>query len=135
MRNVIKTDKRKSKDQLDIPSAKRPKAKEDLLLRRYPSTDELHGQVDEETAAQHCKLMNTEAGKTKPRNQIILPLMKVTYVTRSLYIRTEASSVKEILGTYAALKLPSVVSMHIFCCRLLCDRILYNRWSKRWISS
>lgn len=114
VRNVIKADKRKRKDQLDTPSGKRPKVKEDLLLRRYPATSELHGQVDQETATQRCKLMNTEAAKTKPRNQIILPLMKVTYVTRSLYIRTEASSVQEILGTYAALKLPSVVSVQIF---------------------
>ena len=91
MRNVQKADKRKNKDQNDLPNAKRPKTKEDLLLRRYPQTTELNGQVDEETAAQHCKLMNEEAAKHKPRNQIILPLMKVTYVTRSLYIRTEAS--------------------------------------------
>ena len=105
--NVIQTNKRKSKDQLDIPSAKRHKGKEDSLLRRYLSTVELHDQVNEDTAAQHCKLMNTEAAKNKPRNQIILPLMKVTYVTQSLYIRTEASSVKEILETYAALKLLS----------------------------
>ena len=57
--NVIKTDKRKSKD-LDIPNAKRHKSKEDVLLRRYPSTVELQCQEDKETAAEHCKLMNTE---------------------------------------------------------------------------
>lgn len=52
--NVIQTDKRKSKDQLDIPSVKRHKGKEDSPLRMYPSTVELHDQVDEDTAAQHC---------------------------------------------------------------------------------
>ena len=79
VQNVVKSDKRKNKDQLDIPNAKRPKMKEDVLLRRYPSTAEPHGQVDEETAAEHCKLMNKEAVKPNPRiMQIILPLMKVT---------------------------------------------------------
>ena len=50
----------------------------------------------------------------RPRiHQIILPLMKITYATRSLFIRTEASSVQEILETYTTLKLPSVVSNDI----------------------
>ena len=85
-----------------------------MLLRRYPPTVELHDQVDEKTAAQHCKLMKMEATKTKLRiHQIILPLMKITYATRSLFIRTQASSVQEIVETYTALKLPSVVSVHI----------------------
>lgn len=112
VRNMIKADKRKSRD-LVIPNAKRYKSKEDLLLRRYPSAvAELQGQVNKETAEEHCKLMNAEAAKKRPRCSIIRPLMKVTYVTRSLYIQTEANSVKEILETYAALELPSVVSMH-----------------------
>ena len=50
VQNVVKVDIKKNKNQLDLPSGKRPKRTEDVLLRRYPPTVELYGQVDEETA-------------------------------------------------------------------------------------
>ena len=48
--------------------------------------------------------------KTKPRDSVLLPLMKSTYHTRRLYIRDGANSARDILEKYKALSRPAMVS-------------------------
>jgi len=80
IRNIIKTDKKKSKeveDNEEMPTLKRShKAKADELSRRYPVTmTAAQLATDYETLQQHCK---EELTKSKPRDRMLLPLMKST---------------------------------------------------------
>lgn len=110
-KNVAKGDKKRkgSPEGLEQSAAKRGKV--DKLIRRYPiavSSDI----VDPETMEQHLKAMQEEMEKSKPRDRILLPLMKATFQNRLLYIRKDATSVKEIIEKYPCFKFPSIVSWH-----------------------
>ena len=54
--------------------------------------------------------MQEEMEKTKPRDRILLLLMNATFQNRLLYIRNDATSVKEIIEKYPCFKSPSIVS-------------------------
>jgi len=80
VRNVIKLDRKKTKATLQEEEGmpKRSRTKSDSLLRRYPS---VLGQdlADEETLQQHLKAIHNEMEKSKPRERVLLPLMKSTF--------------------------------------------------------
>ena len=48
--------------------------------------------------------------KAKPRDSLLLPLMKSTYHDRRIFIQNDAATVSEILDSYPALRRPAVVS-------------------------
>ena len=56
-------------------------------------------------------MIDTELGKAKPRESVLLPLMKSTYGERRIFILNEATSVAIILTNYPALSCPAIVSL------------------------
>ena len=118
IRNLIKADRKKSKGSPDehqvLPAPKRNKGTVDTLLRRYPvKSYHSDGSEDKETLDQHFMAISEEMKKAKPRDRIILPLMKTTFSTRWLFVTKDAASAKELLEKYPCLKLPIVVSVCI----------------------
>ena len=109
---MIKLDRKKTKavQQQEEGMPKRSRTKADSLLRRYPPalSQEL---IDEETLQQHLKAIDNEIEKNKPRERVLLPLMKSTFACRCLFVRKDASNVVEILEQYPSLKIPSIVSL------------------------
>ncbi len=82
------------------------------LLRRYPVRGE--GTVppteDPASLALHKKAIGDELAKSNPRDSVLLPLLKLTYTERRMYIQEAATSVSEILTENKALSRPAVVS-------------------------
>ena len=92
-----------------------------MLMKRYPPRVHDDPVEDGETIKRHLSAMVTEMEKKKPREIVLLPLLKQTYSTRRDYITSdERSSVAEILKEYPALYLPSAVSAGKF--------IRYAKW-------
>ena len=116
IRNVIKRDCKKTKravQEPDIqPDAKRRKKGFDLL-RRYPVNSGGSACVAEDAASleEHKKVIATELGKARPRDSVLLPLMKSTYGERRIYILNEATSVAVILTNHPALSRTTIVSL------------------------
>ena len=90
MRNVIKQDSKKAKRSLpqsdedfDIP--KRRKGVD--LLRRYPvNSDSTLDSEKPETMDQHNNAITAELKKAKPRDSVLLPLLKSTYGERRIFV-------------------------------------------------
>ena len=59
--------------------------------------------ADYETLQQHYKGIEEQMTKSKPRDWVLLPLMKSTFATRWLFVK------RMILEKYPALKLPTIV--------------------------
>ena len=80
------------------------------LLKRYPP--HVHEDLeDPESVMKHISLMSDEMRKKKPRDIVVLPLLKSTYAARRDYVTSEDRvDVKEILNEYPALHFPSAVS-------------------------
>ena len=76
--NLIKADRKKNPTSAGYPSSPKRhcKAAADLLLRRYPVMQQASLE-DTESIAQHKKAMSEEMAKAKPRESIVLPLMKM----------------------------------------------------------
>ena len=110
VRNLIKADRKKNPASAGYPSSPKRhcKAAADLLLRRYPVMPQASLE-DTESIAQHKKAMSEEMAKVKPRESIVLPLMKMSYQNRWDFICNEAKSVQEILGEYPALRRLAIV--------------------------
>ena len=104
---VAKDKKRIGSPEGEQPNPKRNKV--DKLIRRYPVTVSSE-MADEATMEQHLEAIQEEMEKSKPRDWILLPLMKGTFQNHLLYIRKDATSVKEIMEKYPCLKYPSLVS-------------------------
>ena len=108
VRNVIKHDRKKGvkrpleeTNTSDQPAKWKPKSSE--LLRRYPlssTTSPSTSISDPESLAKHEAAMKTELSKSKPRDTVLLPLMKSTYHSRRIFILNEATSVASILAKY-----------------------------------
>ena len=115
MRNVIKQDSKKTKCSLaltdevvDIPEKMRKGVD---LLRRYPiNSDATLDDENPETMEQHHNAISTELKKAKPRDSVLLPLLKSTYGERRMFVLNEAVSVIEILEKHPALSRPAIVS-------------------------
>lgn len=69
---------------------------------------------DPRSVQEHMKAMVEEMKKSKPRDAILLPLMKSTFQDRRIFIQNEAKSVTEILEVYPALNRPAVVSLTLY---------------------
>ena len=120
VRNVIKRDRKRSGGSL-TQSTKRNKLspqarKRDSLLRRYPTG----AQFTEDSASteSHLSAISTELAKAKPRDSVLLSLMKSTYPSRRLFILNDASSAKHILDEYPALQYQAVVRIGTVLCMI-----------------
>ena len=114
VRNVIKRDRKRMPSSAGSlsESTKRSKLspesrKRDSLLRRYPTG----AQFTEDAASteSHLSAINTELAKAKPRDSVLLPLMKSTYPSRRLFVLNDASCAKHILDEYPALQRQAMV--------------------------
>lgn len=113
VRNVIKRDTKRTKRPLQEPddeSEPKRKCRGSQLLRRYPMGNDVPPAESDETIQQHKKAISKELDKAKPRDSVLLPLMRSTYGPRRLFILNEATSVGEILDVYPALSRQAVVS-------------------------
>ena len=124
IQNVIKADRRKARqsggDPCTSPKKRQKKGldKQDLI-RRYPvSSLSSSLLVDAASTERHKKAIDDEMAKTKPREAVLLPLMKTIYGDRRMFIMNDATSVVEILSCYPALKYLSVVGALILWCAL-----------------
>jgi hypothetical protein len=112
VRNVIKIDRKKARQSGEDASTSSPRKRQkrdsekQSLIRRYPvsSSSPL---VD---AASTEKNVDEEMAKAKPRDSVLLPILKTLYGDRRMYIMNDAGSVQEILSCYPALKRLAVVS-------------------------
>ena len=115
VRNVIKRDSKKVKRECPDPvenesEPKRKKKAADQLLRRYPVNNTAFVTNENlESIQQHNKALAIELSKNNPRDSVLLPLMKSTFMERRMFILNEAVSVKDILTKYKALCRPAVV--------------------------
>ena len=64
---------------------------------------------DQRSISEHNKAILEEMKKQKPRDTLLLPLMKNTYHDRRIFIQNDATSVTEILEIYPALVRPAAV--------------------------
>lgn len=90
VQNLIKADRKKNPTSAAYPqSPKRQcKAAADPLLRCYPVMQQASLE-DAESIAQHKKAMSEEMARAKPRDSILLPLIKMSYQNRWDFIRNE----------------------------------------------
>ena len=111
IRNVIKSDNKKARQSgQDVPSSpKRSKKSTSSLVRRYSLSSYELG--DSATIDRHKKAISDEIGKGRPRDTLLLPLLKTTFGERRMYIMNEATCVKDILTKYPALSRGAIVSI------------------------
>lgn len=120
IRNVIKIANKKARlsgkqPEAHSPVKKKKMSSKDELIRRYPvQSNASLSNEDPESLESHKKAIEDELTKAKPRDTVLLPLLKLTYSERRMYIQEVASSVTDILTNYKALSRPTVVScLHI----------------------
>ena len=119
VRNVIKRDFKKlnrpSSEVEGTPPAKK-RARGTDILRRYPTTNHIFSSDPDnaESIEKHMKAIGSELAKAKPRDTVLLPLMKSTFANRRLF---DADSVNAILEEYPALSRPAVVRAVILKCQ------------------
>ena len=75
-------------------------------------------QLTEDTASteSHLSALSTELAKAKPRDSVLLPLMKSTYPSHRLLFLNDATSAKHILNEYPALQRQTVVRIGTVLC-------------------
>ena len=83
------------------------------LQKRYPINTRQSTSDDPASIQSHIDALENEMKKSKPRDQILLPLMKSTFDIRREFVRDVAVSVRSILDKYPALTHPSVVCTKI----------------------
>lgn len=115
VRNVLKRDSKKGKHPLDTSATTPPvskRKKDSDILRRYPINTISDEVEDYETIGQHKKALATELSKAKPRDSVLLPLMRSTFQDRRMFILSEEVSVCGILQEYSALSKPAIVRIY-----------------------
>lgn len=78
-------------------------------MSRYPVRVQEEVSEDPQTTAEHNRALQQEMQKAKPRDSVLLPLMKNTFNERRIYIQNDATTVKETLEIYSALARPALV--------------------------
>ena len=68
--------------------------------------------ADPETLEQNYEAIEEEMKKLRPRDRVLLPLMKATFPERWLFVRKEATCVKEITDKFSCFKFPAIVSVY-----------------------
>ena len=76
---------------------------------RYPVRVQDSISEDPCSVTEHNKALHEEMKKAKPRDTVMLPLMKNTYRDSRTFIQNDASTVAKILEHYPALARPEVV--------------------------
>ena len=120
VRNVIKRDRKRMPSSASSPyeATKRSKLspearKKDWLLRRYPTGAQFT--EDASSTESHLSAISSELEKGKPRDSVLLPLMKSTYPSGRPFVLNVATSGKHILNEYPALRRQVAVRNGMFC--------------------
>jgi hypothetical protein len=69
---------------------------------------------DPSTIDRHQAAITEELAKSKPRDTVLLPLMKNTYGERRLFIVNGTSSISDTKTRYPALNRPAVVRLSYY---------------------
>ena len=114
-RNLSKNARKRKAPENNEPCAKkRAVAKPSRLLQRYPVKVNARCVDDEQCIDRHLKAIKEEMEKARPRDTLLLPLMKSTFSTRRSMIQFEEDKcVLDILKEYPPLSRPAVVS-HVY---------------------
>ena len=110
IRNVIKYDNKKArKAGREPPSSpkRHKKAANASLIRQYPVSS--YDMSDAATTEKHNKAILDELKKSRPRDTMLLPLLKSTFGERRMFIMNEATSVADVLSKHPALSRTAVV--------------------------
>ena len=93
IRNVIKLDHKKARqagqEHVHPSTPKGQKKTTHSLIRRYPISSYEVG--DCATIEKHSKAISDELSKAKPRDTLLLPLLKTTFSVRRMYVMNEAT--------------------------------------------
>ena len=81
------------------------------LLRRYPVGVDVSAE-DPDSIEVHKRAISDELTKSKPRDSVLLPLLKSIYHERRLFIENEATSIKQIIENYPALSRRPIVRIN-----------------------
>lgn len=118
-RNLVKNEKKRSPlGHTSQPASK--KTKMTALQRRYPTAPVAPTDDDDESVKRHMKSLDVEMERDKPRDHLLLPLMKSTFSARRMVIQNFEQPVIEFLTTFKAFKRISVVSIFLICCCIRC---------------
>ena len=85
VRNLIKRKSTASSDMI-VSAPKQNKVTDNSLMRHYPVRIPPR-EEDVETIKQHVKAIQEEMAKTKPREHVLIPLIKNTSMERWLFIK------------------------------------------------
>lgn len=88
--------------------------RKDGILARYPVTANDDSTQDRATIEKFKNAISNELKKAKPRDSVLLPLMKSTFNERRMFILGEPVSLIDTLDSYPALKRPTIVSIMIY---------------------
>jgi hypothetical protein len=141
VRNVIKSANKKVQssgtacvDDGFPPLKKEKKDKKQILLRRYPLNNQGSVTDDPSSVDGHIKGMEVELKKTKPREGVLLPLMKSTFQSRRSWIIDEPEPVSVYLAKYAALSRPSVIEQELDLIIGKATKALFcHNWSSKYV--
>lgn len=84
-----------------------------LFNYRYPVRVQEVDTDDPRSISEHYKAVEEEMKKQKPRDALILPLMKSIFDDRRMFIQNDATNVNEILQIHTVLVRPAMVSVVI----------------------
>ena len=115
LRNRIKHARKKLREEnpskTPPPKKTREATVKNDLLRCYPTRlNEGTSTEDSTSIEEHLKGVASEMAKEKPRDSVLIPLMRTLFSSRRSYIEHDAEDVNHILEVYPALRRPSVVS-------------------------
>lgn len=116
VRNVIKRDRKRSSSINEGSQEKRTKMSteqksREALQKRYPTGTNVS--EDPSSTQSHLSAISTEMSKAKPRDSVLLPLMRSTYPSRRLFVLNEAVCARQLMEMYPALKRPAVVRTYV----------------------
>ena len=91
------------------------------LFRRYPVQQGSNPVDDPRSIDERCKAMTTEMEKARPRDQVLLPLLKSTYDSRRMFMEfDEEADVRSTLQAYPAMCRPAAVFTTGCVCMVAC---------------
>lgn len=113
-----KASRKRPRDEETTPKSKRGRPKLSATLSRYPPLDVTDG--DDVTQSRNLGRLNTELTKDKPSKEVILPLVRQTFLARREAVLSSEDSIEDLLTEYPVLKLSYVVSDNKYILSMLC---------------
>ena len=107
---MIKYDNKKARSAgRDPPSSPKRHKKAANLVRRYPVSS--YNLSDPATMERHKKGISDELEKARPRDALLLPLLRATFGERRMFVMNNATCLADVLKEHPALSRTAVVSL------------------------